>query len=278
MRRAILPAGGAEFNGGTDALYWRTAMVEGRQHRLHLRVLTYNIHKCIGGVDRKYRPERVQETIASYAPDFVLLQEVDEGVKRTEGHRQVDLLGEGLGYRHRTFFPNVRIRGGGHYGNAILSRFPLTDTRNIDLSLPWSKRRSVLHARFRVRRCGKDDCFRTVHVFNLHLGLSQGLRRRQLQKFLAGAEFTGLHPRAPVILAGDFNDVWGNLGRRFLEPVGFQGVPAPLRTFPAWAPLRALDSVYVRGDVRLLRIERGSVPVARWASDHLPLIADLEIG
>jgi endonuclease/exonuclease/phosphatase family metal-dependent hydrolase len=253
-------------------------MENGNGHRLHLRVLTYNIHKCIGGVDRKYRPERVQEAIASYAPDFVLLQEVDEGVKRTNGDRQVDLLGERLGFRHRTYFPNVRIRGGGHYGNAILSRFPLTDTRNIDLTVPWSKRRSVLHARFRVRRCGQDRCFRTVHVYNLHLGLSQGLRAKQLQRFLSSPSFLGLHGRAPVILAGDFNDVWGNLGKRFLEPVGFRGVEAPLRTFPAWAPFRALDSVYVRGDVRLLRVERGACPVARWASDHLPLIADLEIG
>lgn len=253
-------------------------MENGEAHRLHLRVLTYNIHKCIGGVDRKYRPERVRETIASYAPDFVLLQEVEDGVARSNGDRQVDVLGEGLGFRHRTFFPNVKIKGGGHYGNAILSKFPLTDTRNIDVTIPWSKRRSVLHARFRVRRCGTDRCFRTVHVYNLHLGLSQGLRAKQLQRFLLSPSFKALHERAPVILAGDFNDVWGNLGRRFLEPVGFKGVPAPLRTFPAWAPVRALDSVYVRGDVRLLRLERASVPVARWASDHLPLIADLEIG
>src|SRR5205085_12459322 len=47
-----------------------------------LRIMTYNIHKGIGGVDRKYSPERVRDTIALFAPDFLLLQEVDEGAKR----------------------------------------------------------------------------------------------------------------------------------------------------------------------------------------------------
>ena len=49
--------------------------------RIKIRVLTYNIHKAIGGVDRRYRPERIIETIGHYQPDIVLLQEVDDGVR-----------------------------------------------------------------------------------------------------------------------------------------------------------------------------------------------------
>ena len=58
---------------------------------MKLTFLSYNVHKCIGGLDRRYMPERVTETIAHFAPDFVLLQEVDEGAKRSLFHRQVDL-------------------------------------------------------------------------------------------------------------------------------------------------------------------------------------------
>src|SRR5688572_25570232 len=114
---------------------------------MKLRFISYNIHKCIGGLDRRYSPERVRDAICHYEPDFVLLQEVDEGAQRSNGHRQVDVLGDLLNLRHRMFFPNVRVAGGGHYGNAILSRFPLTCTSNIDVSIRWTKKRSVLHAR-----------------------------------------------------------------------------------------------------------------------------------
>src|SRR5262249_33698289 len=144
------------------------------------------IHKCIGGVDRRYDPLRVADTIAHYAPDVLLLQEVDEGARRSNGDRQVDLLGETLGFHHRTFFPNVAVRGGGEYGNAILSRYPIVETRNVDLTVGWKKRRSVLHAICRVRKDGLD---RTLHVYNMHLGLAAYERRIQLQSFLDSHPF-----------------------------------------------------------------------------------------
>ena len=241
-----------------------------------LRILTYNIHKCIGGVDRRYDPARIRDTISHYDPDVALLQEVDQLARRSNRDRQVDLLGNMLAYRHRTYFSNVTVRGGGEYGNAILSRFPLTDTRNIDLTVGRRKRRSVLHARYRVRLPGSQRT-RTVHVFNMHLGLSQGERKIQLQRFLDSHPFSGFHERTPVIVAGDFNDVWGTLGTELLVPAGFRGMHRPLRTFPAYAPMRALDSIYVRGSIELRHVQRAHIALARRASDHLPIIADIEV-
>ena len=166
---------------------------------VRLRVLTYNIHKCIGGLDRRYRPERVRDAIAALDPDVALLQEVDEGAKRTRGDRQVDLLGDLLGYRYRAYFPNVRLRRGGHYGNAILSRFPIVETRNIDVSIPLTKRRSVLQAWLRVRK-GRGPS-RTLVVHSVHLGLLAFLRRRQLTRFFESGSLAEIHPRAPAVLA-----------------------------------------------------------------------------
>ncbi|MGE3181508.1 MAG: endonuclease/exonuclease/phosphatase family protein, partial [Phycisphaerae bacterium] len=45
---------------------------------MHLKLLTYNIHKAIG-VDRQFSPERIVEIIEHYDPDICLLQEVDRG-------------------------------------------------------------------------------------------------------------------------------------------------------------------------------------------------------
>jgi endonuclease/exonuclease/phosphatase family metal-dependent hydrolase len=242
-----------------------------------IRVLTYNIHKCIGGIDRRYAPDRIRDTVMHYDPDVVLLQEVDHEVPRSNHDKQVDMLGDLLKMRHRTWFPNVRVRGGGSYGNAILSKFLLSDTRNIDVTVPPKKRRSVLHAKYRVRLPGQRGLHtRTVHIFNMHPGLAGYERKLQLRTFLESHPFAHLDHRTPIIVAGDFNDVWGTLGRQLI-PSGFVGVERPLRTFPAYAPVRALDSIYVRGTARLTHIQRGQVAVARQASDHLPLIADIEI-
>ena len=244
---------------------------------MRLRLLTYNIHKCIGGVDRRYDPIRVANVIARYEPHMVLLQEVDQDARRSNADRQVDVLGDFLGLRHRTYFPNVRVLSGGEYGNAILSRFPLTETSNIDLTVPPKKRRSVLHARYRVRSAEWGPRTRTVHIYNLHLGLSGIERKIQLRKFLESHPFVGLHHRTPIVVAGDFNDVWGTLGRKLLVPAGFRSFGKPIPTFPAWGPLRPLDSIYVRGDVQFVNVYRARLGLAKRASDHLPLVAELEV-
>jgi endonuclease/exonuclease/phosphatase family metal-dependent hydrolase len=245
---------------------------------MKLRVLTYNIHKCIGGIDRRYRPERVAEVIGHYDPDILLLQEVDNAAKRSSRHSQVDLLAELLEFVHHCWYPNVKVRGGGHHGNAILSRFPLVEPSNIDITTPPKKKRGVVHTRHRLhfeRAGGKHS--RTLHLFNMHLGLSQIERKIQLARWLESHPFHGMHHDTPIIVGGDLNDVYGNLGTKLLEPAGFRSIAKLPATFPSYAPVRALDGLYVRGNVRMVKLERSRLKVARQASDHLPLIADLII-
>ncbi|MEZ5977914.1 MAG: endonuclease/exonuclease/phosphatase family protein [Planctomycetota bacterium] len=242
---------------------------------MRLRVLTYNVHKCVGGVDRRYDPERVAAVIAHHEPDVVLLQEVARGTSRFRHDEQIEVLGDLLGMRHRAYAVNVRKYGnGGEYGNGILSRFPLYRVENTMVTIPPKKARSVLHARCRVRTSiGRS---RSVHLFNMHLGLSGIERKLQIKKFVASHPFAGLDGRTPVVVGGDLNDVWGTLGRYF-SPYGFRGRAEPLRTFPAIAPMRALDSLYVRGDLVIEQVARSRFEAARHASDHLPLIADLQL-
>ena len=240
---------------------------------MRLRVLSYNIHKCIGGVDRRYEPHRIAEVIRQLEADVVMLQEVDRGALRSNGDHQVELLGEKLGLRYRTWFPNVDVRGGGHYGNAILSRYPLIESSNIDLSIRFKKRRSVLHGVLRVRH---EDIDRTVHVFNMHLGLARFERRIQLQKFLDCHPFAHLHHDTPIVVGGDLNDVYGGLGT-LLEPAGFRGIDRRPLTFPAWGPVRPLDAIFVRGCVDFVKLHRCESELAKRASDHRPLVAEVRL-
>lgn len=240
---------------------------------MKLRVLSYNIHKCIGGVDRKYDPSRISEVVGKLEPDIVMLQEVDAGVKRSNGDRQAELLAERLGLKYHTWFPNVEIKGGGSYGNAVLSRYPIIESANIDLTTKWKKKRSVLHGVVRVRH---DDLDRTVHVYNMHLGLAGYERKLQIDKFLASHPFQQLHHDTPVVVGGDLNDVYGGLGE-LLAPAGFRGTEKRPRTFPAWGPLRALDAIFVRGELDYLGLERCDSQLARRASDHRPLVAEVRL-
>ena len=192
---------------------------------------------------------------------------------RSNRDRQVELLGEELGLRYRTWFPNVDVRGGGQYGNAILSRYPLIESTNIDLSIRFKKKRSVLHSVLRVRH---DDIDRTVHVFNMHLGLARFERKIQLQKFLDSHPFAHLHHDTPVVVGGDLNDVYGGLGA-LLAPSGFRGIERRPLTFPAWGPVRPLDAIFVRGAVDFMKLSRCDSELARRASDHRPLVAEVRL-
>ena len=87
---------------------------------------------------------RIVAVLAHYAPDIVLLQEVDEGAGRSGHDHQTELFAQALGMPHRAFFPNVRVRGGGTYGNAVLSRHPIAAARNLDLTFTAKKRRGAL--------------------------------------------------------------------------------------------------------------------------------------
>jgi len=240
---------------------------------MHFRLVTYNIHKGIGGVDRRYRPLRVVEALARCHPDIILLQEVDDGVRRSGGHRQVDLLGDALGLKHRAFQANVHLKRG-VYGNAILSRFPLSDVHHLDLTVPLKKRRRMLAARCRLYI---DDHVHGVQLFNFHLGLAGMERIVQLRRFLRSKLLTHIHHDTPIVAAGDFNDFYGNLGRRTLEPAGFQTPVKRTRTFPAILPMRSLDRVFCRGNIEVVHAYASRTNIARHASDHLPLVVEMSL-
>lgn len=238
-----------------------------------LRLVTYNIHKGIGGADRRYRLERVIETLRHCQPDIVLLQEVDDGVPRSGHDRQVDLLAEAVGLPHRAFQRNVHLKQG-HYGNAVLSRFPLTSVNNIDLSIPLKKRRRALVVRCRVPAGGHR---RSLLVVNVHLGLSGMERQLQLRRLLKRHPLAQAAWRLPIVIGGDFNDVFGNLGKRVMCPQGFTSVGQKIRTFPAVLPISSLDRIFYRGPLELDHAFAGRSRLARQASDHLPLVAVFEI-
>ncbi len=242
-----------------------------------MRVLSWNIHKGIGGVDRRYALGRIGAVIRHYDPDVALLQEVDKAVPRTRRDDQAELLADTLGFPHVAFGDNVRLSEG-RYGNATLSRFPISEQRNINLKFSVKKKRGGLYTELHARVNGRH---RTLHVFNIHLGLSGVERRWQIRRLLSSDPLAHLDRNSRIIIGGDTNDWSGALGRGQLRKAGFLAATGSgaraTATFPAWRPVGALDRIFTRGALQVHGHFGARMEMARQASDHRPIIVDCEL-
>jgi endonuclease/exonuclease/phosphatase family metal-dependent hydrolase len=230
-----------------------------------IRVVTYNIHTCVG-VDRRYDPARIAAVLCEIDADIACLQEV--GARRRI-ERQADqwaYLGEVTGCR-------VILGGGngrGRFGNAILTRFPVLSARSLDLTVAGYQPRGAIDADLLI-----GD--RVLRVIATHFGLRAGERRLQANRLMIalGESWTPDRRSADaVLLMGDLNEWRGRSGaiRTFDRHLG----PSPAaRTFPSWMPVLALDRIYADGPAVLRDVSVYRSPLARLASDHLPLVGSL---
>jgi len=236
-----------------------------------VRVLSYNIHKGIGGRDRRYRIERVMAVIEEQNPDLIFLQEVDRKVRRSKNHNQPKLLADYFNVSGRLFQMNVHLKTGG-YENLILSRWPLRSRHQISLRLGAKKPRGA-------QAVVVETPEGLLNLVNWHLRLAERERRWQFRHLL-GHRLFRVSEHLPTLIVGDFNDWRNTLARGPFGAGKFKQVTAPssrFRSFPAYLPVDSLDKAFCRGAlvVRHARIVRSHA--ARWASDYLPLIVDFHL-
>jgi len=239
-----------------------------------LRVATYNVHGCFG-TDRRRSETRIADVIAELSADLVGLQELDLSRRRSSGVDQAALIAGQLGW-HRHFHPAMRT-GDEHYGDAIVSRFPLTLRRAGELPGP-----APFYCREKRGAIAMDaeTPLGVVRIINTHFGLGQTERLRQAHA-LTSPEWLGANSGdTPLILLGDFNSLPRSRAcraiARHLRAVRALVRPAgSLRTFPTFFPVFAVDHIFINSVLRPLRLHVHRSPVARVASDHYPLIADL---
>jgi len=236
-----------------------------------MRLLSWNIHKGIGGRDRRYSLARIIDTIEAENPDLICLQEVDRLVRRSRYDDQPRLLGRFF-RAHAAFQSNVAVGRGG-YGNLVLSRWPIECRHRIHLQQGGRKPRGA-------QLLVVDSPEGPLHLVHTHLGLAERERHWQIGKLLGHMLFRAADA-LPTIIVGDFNDWRDTLAGASLAANGFAQVTHPasrFRSFPAWLAVGSLDKAFVRGpiDVRQARIVRTSL--TKQASDHLPLVIDFHVG
>jgi endonuclease/exonuclease/phosphatase family metal-dependent hydrolase len=236
-----------------------------------MRLLSYNIHKGIGGRDRRYDLERVIDVIEQENPDLICLQEVDHKVRRSRFHDQPQILTDRFKAVARLSQTTVRLKTGG-YGNLILSRWKFGSAHQISLRLRNKKPRG---AQIVVVETPEGPLL----LVHWHLGLSEAERHWQVDHLLSHSLFRNAGD-LPVLIAGDCNDWRNTLAAGPFARHGFSHVTAPIsrfRSFPAYFPIGSLDKAFCRGDlfVRGARVVRSQM--AKRASDHLPLVIDFHL-
>ena len=233
-----------------------------------LRVMTYNIHVGVG-MDKQLDLQRIADVINGQHPDLVGLQEVDRGVKRTEGRDEIAELAK-LTSMNYAFAHNLDYQGG-QYGVAILSRLPLQaiDHRKYE-NLREAERRGMI--RVEIEFAGRTINFVTTHL-DYQYDDGRVFETEQMLRFLESV-------KGPLIVVGDFNDEpAGDAYKLMLTRFQDAWIRAKAReaglTYPADKPAKRIDYIFTRQSDRI-RTKQAWV-VSTLASDHLPVVSDLEI-
>ena len=229
-----------------------------------MKIASYNIHKC-RGTDGQVRPDRIVTVIKEFGADLVALQEVDHRIGTRTGLLNPAEIESETGLRLLT--QSDIIDGHGWHGNALLVRGQPLHYRRSRVNLPGLEPRGAVFAELDLG----EGLFRVIAV---HLGL---LRRSRLAqtKALLGA-FLKMSPM-PTIMLGDFNE-WRRVRRSalaVLEPV-FGSLPV-LSSFPSALPFLPMDRMLDWPPSLITHFGIHDTPIARIASDHLPLVAHVDL-
>ena len=236
--------------------HWRT-----------LRVATYNIHRC-RGLDGRTIPSRIVEVIRSIDADVIALQEVIGAGPNSAGHAEEIGAQLGMGW---VMAPARHLRNC-LFGNVVLSRLPILDHAQYDLSWKTCEPRCCQ----RVDIAIGDD---RLHLYNVHLGTAFLERRHQ-----AGRLSAIVHDRRvgqPKIVLGDFNEWMRGLATQMLserlKSIDLRAHLRRRRTYPGVFPVLHLDHIYYEGKVEVAKLELPRTRLSMMASDHLPLVAELRV-
>ena len=238
-----------------------------REKPFRLGVLSYNIHHA-RGVDGQLNLARIANVILSVKPDLVALQEVDNKTNRTGKIDQAAELSR-LTKMFYIFGSNIEFQGG-HYGNAILSRFPVVKKNNLHLpNLNSGEQRGVLES---VIKLSKEQ---KISFLATHLD-----HRKPDNERIASAKFINerisLSNKIPAILAGDFNDIPFSSTLKEFGKLWLHTNATLSPTIPVSKPTRQIDYIMIRPK-KSWRVIRSKVLDEAVASDHRAIFAEIEL-
>lgn len=246
------------------------------EERRTIRIMTYNVHSCIG-MDGKVSPRRIARVIGQYEPDIVALQELDMGRARTGTVDQPHLIAKELEMLYH-FHPSFEVEEE-KYGNAVLSRYPMDLV--CAMKLPKLKSKLSLEPRGAIWVSVEIGGVR-LQIINTHLSFYRPECEYQVRTLMSPEWIGHAHCAPPAVLCGDFNCVprsgaWRMINERLGDAQHLLDNHRPLATWFGHYPIGRIDHVFVSSGIKVSAIEVPQTQLNKLASDHLPLIVDVEI-
>jgi endonuclease/exonuclease/phosphatase family metal-dependent hydrolase len=228
-----------------------------------LTVASYNIHQCIGR-DRQWHPGRIARVLQELDADIVGLQEVHSRSGASKESYQMQYLADMTGFE--AIAGPTMLQSDSEYGNVLLSRYPITDVRRLDLSIPGREPRGAVDAEIQHGE-------KVIRIIVSHLGLGVIERRYQMKQLLATVE---TDQSDLCVLLVDHNEwlPWGPVIRWCNNKFGESRA---VKTFPSAFPMLALDRIWAQPAEALIEVERYVSVAARIASDHLPIRGTIDV-
>lgn len=228
-------------------------------------IASYNVHKCVG-VDGRFDPGRIGQVIREIAPDIIALQEADKRFGARHGLLDLARLKEETGLVPVPI-ESANAAAHGWHGNVVLFRQGLV--RDVhQVALPGLEPRGALVVDLDLE--GGTE----LRIVAAHLGLLRRSRSQQTRMLL---DVMRNRDERPTLLLGDLNE-WRLGDRSSLKELGpaFGALPMPVPSFPSGLPLLALDRIIANRPEMLSNVTVHDTPLARVASDHLPIKAFLD--
>jgi len=225
----------------------------------HLRVLSYNIHKCVG-LDRRRDPHRIAGVIREIAPEIAVLQEADKRLGSRPAALPARVVAEECAMAPAAV-ATTHVSLGWH-GNAILLSPTWRMAALARVPLPGLEPRGALIADL--------EGGHPLRIVATHLGLRRRDRQRQMTVIMA---HLAAMPARPTLLLGDLNEWSAAAGFAPLDP--YFTLHNPGHSFPARRPVAALDRIATGPGLSLMASGTCRTGAAGRASDHLPIWGDV---
>jgi endonuclease/exonuclease/phosphatase family metal-dependent hydrolase len=247
-----------------------------QQCKATLRVMTYNIHSCIG-MDGKIAPERIARIISRYNPDIVCLQEIDVKKFRTNTIDQAHYLAKLLKMKFH-FHPSIHIEEE-RYGDAILTHMPMelikADILPSRTGSPTMEPRGALWVRIKYQGV-------SINIINTHLDIRKQAKTAQLEALIGPEWLSNSMCKEPTILCGDFNaspksNHYKSITNILHDTQVISSDSGIKATFFTRYPTARIDYIFVDKNINVKNTFVPNTGLTRVASDHFPVIADIQV-
>ena len=229
---------------------------------MKLKIMTFNTQHCLNYITRKIDFDIMAKAINDCAPALVSLNEMRSAGTHPEYTDQVGILAE-LTDMQGYFAEAIRFDGSDPYGNGLLSRYPILDTKVFPIPAPvvrpytkWYEDRCLLKATVDIQG-------ERLTVMVIHVGLNPDEAKLAIDTILAHL------PSERCILMGDFNltpesPLLAPIFERMRDAAAL--IEGDTASYPSPDPTQKIDYIFATKDIR---IESAEIP-AIVASDHRP--------